>query len=104
MVDFAITADEGIEIAEANHPDLVILDILLPGKKDGWDALSTLRAKPWGNKLPLIILTNFDTDNKGINNVNNSNPAYYLLKTNVSLGELIEKSREVTGLSSSGEN
>lgn len=44
----------GFEFASRNHYDLLILDIMLPGR-DGLDILSALRQA--GNKTPIILLT-----------------------------------------------
>jgi PAS domain S-box-containing protein len=59
---------EGHEIVEASdgrsaleavareEPDLVILDVMMPGL-DGWEVLSSLRADPRTAELPVIMLT-----------------------------------------------
>ena len=51
-----ILADDGneaLQLAQDNDPDLVILDIMLPGS-DGLSVCQTLRAK---NNVPIIMLT-----------------------------------------------
>src|SRR6266571_3262936 len=45
VVDEAANADEGISKIEAQHPDLIFLDIQMPGKT-GFDMLSTLERSP----------------------------------------------------------
>jgi PAS domain S-box-containing protein len=50
------TAEMGIEIALARRPDLVIMDINLPGM-DGLAALERIRAEPSIAKVPVIALT-----------------------------------------------
>ena len=45
---------EGIQLAQKELPDLIILDLMLP-KKDGYDVCKELRAK--GMDTPIIILT-----------------------------------------------
>lgn len=49
----ASTAEDGIKIALANHPDLILLDINLPGM-DGLDALKKLREE---QQIPVILVT-----------------------------------------------
>lgn len=46
----------GIKLARADHPDLVICDIMMPGV-DGYEVLAQLRAAPETAALPFIFLT-----------------------------------------------
>lgn len=48
----AAEADEALELAASQHPDLVLLDVMLPGR-DGFDLISELRK----HDLPVIFLT-----------------------------------------------
>jgi CheY-like chemotaxis protein len=52
----ARTAEEGIEIAGARRPALVILDINLPGMS-GYEALAILRARSETSRIPVVALT-----------------------------------------------
>jgi two-component system, OmpR family, response regulator MprA len=56
-VDTALDGETGLELAESNHPDLVVLDLMLPGI-DGLEVCQRLRAK--GN-VPILMLTAKDT-------------------------------------------
>jgi signal transduction histidine kinase/DNA-binding response OmpR family regulator len=47
---------EGLRIAQEYHPDIVILDILMPGV-DGWSVLAQLKATPGMEDVPIILLT-----------------------------------------------
>ncbi|MEY4072235.1 MAG: hypothetical protein RLY94_390 [Chloroflexota bacterium] len=55
----AATGDKGLEIGLAQAPDLLILDVRLPGM-DGFELLRRLRAG--GSKAPVIILTARDEE------------------------------------------
>ena len=55
----AATGDKGLEIGLAQAPDLLILDVRLPGT-DGFELLRRLRAG--GSKAPVIILTARDEE------------------------------------------
>ena len=53
--------DQAIEKAANEMPDLVILDIMLPGK-DGWQVLRELRNDPATKNIPIIFLTAKDSE------------------------------------------
>lgn len=50
-----------LEAALAFKPDLVLLDVMMPGL-DGWETLSQLRAHAATERLPVIMLTAMDSD------------------------------------------
>jgi two-component system, cell cycle response regulator DivK len=54
----AETAEDGIRLAQAKQPDLILMDIQLPGT-DGITALHQLRAEPRTAAIPVIALTAF---------------------------------------------
>lgn len=56
-VDVAATGPEGLSIALERYPDLVILDIMMPGM-DGLEVLRRLRAAD--TQLPILMLTGKD--------------------------------------------
>ena len=47
---------EGLERARAERPDLVILDIMMPGI-DGLQVCHTLKSDPSTNEIPIILLS-----------------------------------------------
>ena len=50
------TAEDGIRLANEQKPDLVLMDIQLPGM-NGIEALGVLRADPATAKIPVIAVT-----------------------------------------------
>lgn len=48
--------EEALSLIEADPPDLVILDLMLPGM-NGLDVCRTIRRDPWMNKIPVLMLT-----------------------------------------------
>ncbi len=58
-VDVAGDSDTGLERIMASAPDLVILDLLLPGSRDGIELCRELRAR--GVRAKIIMLTARDT-------------------------------------------
>lgn len=91
--------EEGLRNALMLHPDLILLDIKIP-KMDGMTVMNKLRKDKWGSKVPIIILTNFDTNDERIPEVVANHPAYYLLKADTTLEEVVNRVREVLNTSS----
>jgi two-component system cell cycle response regulator DivK len=54
----ASTAEDGLALARAHRPDLVLMDVQLPGM-DGVQALARLRADPATNGIPVVAVTAF---------------------------------------------
>jgi len=54
VVDTEENGEQGLLLALSKDYDLIILDVMLPGR-DGWSILSTLRQS--GNHIPVLFLT-----------------------------------------------
>ena len=52
----AVTGEEGVRLAGENMPDLVLMDIQLPGIS-GIEAFRRLRADPRTARIPVVALT-----------------------------------------------
>lgn len=52
----AIDGTEAIEVARREHPDLVVTDLMMPGKT-GLDLIRALRADPALSRVPVILLS-----------------------------------------------
>lgn len=55
-VTWASTAEQGLEFARANPPDLILMDINLPGM-DGFHAVGILRLDSRTRRVPAVALT-----------------------------------------------
>lgn len=58
----AANGEEGLELATALLPDLIILDLFMPGV-DGWNVLRQLKANPATAAIPVVLLT-IDSEGK----------------------------------------
>ena len=56
------TGAKGLEEAFARTPDLVLLDVNLPGAFDGIEVCRRLRAEPTTRDVPIIIISAMSTD------------------------------------------
>jgi len=52
----AASGRDGLRLAEAEQPDVVLLDVMMPGL-DGPSTLAALRAAPATARLPVVFLT-----------------------------------------------
>lgn len=76
VVGFATTAEESIEKAETEKPNLVLMDIKLKGKMDGIEASNKIRESL---RLPVIFLTSY-TDDETFQRAKLTDPFGYLIK------------------------
>ena len=52
----AANADEGLRAIESQPPDLILLDVMMPGK-DGLTWCAELKADPRYAKIPIVLLS-----------------------------------------------
>jgi len=52
----AVDGGQGVELATAQMPDLILMDMSLP-IMDGWEATRRLKAQPETQTIPIIALT-----------------------------------------------
>ncbi|HEY4515869.1 MAG TPA: response regulator [Candidatus Paceibacterota bacterium] len=85
----------GLAIALREHPDLILLDIKMPDM-DGITMMKKLReTNEWGKNVPIILLTNLSPDDEKINQaIADNEPAYYLVKADLKIGDLVEKIKD----------
>ncbi len=46
----------GVELARSEKPDLILLDVMMPGM-DGWEVLQALQADEGTSEIPIVFLT-----------------------------------------------
>jgi CheY-like chemotaxis protein len=56
--EIVVAADgrSGIEVARSEHPDAIILDLMMPGV-NGYEVLGQLRDQPETDDVPVLVLT-----------------------------------------------
>jgi len=88
-ITLALEAQEGIEKAILEHPDLIVLDILLPGQS-GFECLQILKERKETRNIPVIILSNLGQEEeirKGLE----LGAVDYLVKADYSIDKVINK-------------
>jgi DNA-binding response OmpR family regulator len=81
----------GLEIALSEHPDLILLDIIMP-VLDGHEMLKRLRHDTWGKNAKVIMLTSMD-DVRNIASAHENNLTDYIIKVHSSLEEIVKRVR-----------
>jgi two-component system, cell cycle response regulator DivK len=54
----AVTGEDGVIAAEKERPDLILMDIQLPGI-DGYETTRRIKANPALNRIPVIAVTSY---------------------------------------------
>jgi DNA-binding response OmpR family regulator len=60
----AASGEAAIELARAHVPDLVIMDVMMPGGMDGFETIRMLRADPQARACSILMLTARDQNNE----------------------------------------
>ncbi|MBS3140419.1 response regulator [Candidatus Woesearchaeota archaeon] len=88
----AMDGEEGLKLAGAEKPDLILLDLILP-KINGFDALEQLKDNLSTKDIPVIVLTNLE----GTGDVEKAlelGATTYLVKANYTLEEVLQKIKQ----------
>jgi DNA-binding response OmpR family regulator len=85
----ASDGDVGLRLAATEHPDLVLLDVLLP-RLDGFEVLRRLKANDATRHLPVIILTNLGEE-EDVERGKSLGAVDYLIKAHFVPTEVVEK-------------
>lgn len=83
----AFTGDDGIKDAIEWMPDLIVLDLFLPGKS-GHEVLSELKNLEKTKKIPVIVLTNLEGQYEKIMSMG---AADCMIKTESSMADILNK-------------
>ncbi len=87
---------EGLDLALRKKPDVILLDIKMPGS-DGITMLEALRKNAaYGQAVPVIMLTNLNPDSdRIIKAIELYEPVFYLVKADTPPGMVVDKVREI---------
>ncbi len=84
----------GLAKAKTEKPDLILLDIVMP-MMDGLTTLKELRKDAWGKTAKVILLTNLEAKDSIVVKVTEYLPAYYFVKSDTRLNDLLGKIDEL---------
>lgn len=88
---YAVDGEEGLRKIQEEKPDLVLLDILLPGL-NGFDVVAAAKSNSELSKIPIILLSNLG-DKSDVNKGLSLGAEDYLIKAHFTPGEIVDKVR-----------
>ena len=88
-VEVAKNGDEVLSILKNFKPDLVLMDIILPGKF-GFDVLEEMRADPRFSRVPFMVISNLGQESD-IARAKSLGAIDYFVKARVMIDDLINR-------------
>lgn len=89
----AIDGEEGFKKIKEEKPDLVLLDLILPGI-DGFEVLTRVKDVPELSKIPVMIISNLG-QGEDIERAKKLGVIDYVVKAHFTLNEIVEKVRSI---------
>jgi CheY-like chemotaxis protein len=93
VIDIAVDGNEGIAKIRRFHPDLILLDLIMP-HMDGMSMLEYIKSQDDMKDIPVLILTNLVTP-ESYERAKKAGKTEYLIKTDWTLHQLKEKIEKV---------
>ncbi len=97
MTEEAKDGAEGLKKALETHPDLILLDVMMP-KLDGLGVLKELKKDKWGQYVSVIMLTNIGDPIKAaeVTEIADTNMGIsdYLVKSDWKMDEVVQKVKQ----------
>ncbi len=91
----AIDGEEGVRATKKEKPDLVLMDLILPGI-DGFEALTRIKQDEETTAIPVIILSNLG-QKEDIERGLKLGAADYMIKAHFTPKEVVEKIVSIIG-------
>ncbi len=92
-VNTATTGPMGLELIKSWSPNLVLLDVMIPGGMNGFDILEQVKADPSLKAIPIVVISNLDSEKRTALSIGATD---YIFKANTSIDEVVEKVRKYT--------
>ena len=89
----SVDGETGIELSKKEKPDLILLDLILPGI-DGFKVLAEIKSEAETKEIPVIILSNLgqkDDIERGVK----MGAKDYLIKAHFTPTEIVDKIRAI---------
>jgi len=99
------SGSKALETALDNPPDLILLDLMLPGQFDGFEVCARIRSEPATQAIPVVIISALDDEESRSRAIKAGATAYYTKPFSpLALLKEIERLRELMKLPKGGTN
>lgn len=92
-VFYAVDAEDGEKLLQSNTPDIILLDLILPGM-DGFEFLERIKKDERLKNISVIILSNLGSEDDVKKGLQLGADAYFV-KANFIMEDIVEKVEEV---------
>jgi len=92
-VDVAHEGEEAINKMATEHPNVVLMDILMPGLS-GTEAVERAKANPATRNIPIVMLTNY-AESVDLQNALKLGATDYIIKSESSPEQVVEKIQRI---------
>lgn len=88
------TGEEAVPLIQKENPDLILLDLLLPGEENGIDVLAKLKKDPATQNIPIVVFTNYD-EKEFREQASTLGANDFVLKSDVTPSQMVEKIKQI---------
>lgn len=94
-VMLAADGKKGLSLIKSQKFDLILLDIMLPGGINGFDVLESLKKDKTQQDIPVIVLTNLESEEKVAREIGATD---YFIKAKVTPNQIVDRIKEILKL------
>jgi len=96
-LEFATTGQAALDALEKSTPDVLLLDVMLPGGVDGFEVLKQVKANPKLKNVPVILFSNLNQE-EDIDKGMKLGASRFIIKATVALDDIIREVQEVVSV------
>lgn len=89
-LNVATSGPQGLKSASSDPPDVILLDIVMPGI-DGYEVLRRLKKNPKTKNIPVLILTNLSGEKEEVQKAIRLGALDFIKKSDYTMGEVVGK-------------
>jgi len=97
---YATDGEEALRVIRETKPDLVLLDLILPGKYDGFEVLQKMREDPTLDSRSVVIISNLGQESD-MERVKQLGAVEYFVKAKTSIDDLVNRIKTLLNTPSS---